>query len=383
MMKEIFLKKQMIIMLVAVGLLFGLIFGWKAFGNYMMQQYFLQNKSPAVTVSTMKVESSLWQPTFKAVGSMRARLGVNVTTELAGMVQTIYFTPGSIVKKGTVLVQLNADAELGQLHSLQAQVELAKITYNRDKAQYAVRAVSRQVVDTDEWNLKNLQAQVAQQAATVEKKTIRAPFDGQLGINNTNPGQYLNVADTVSTLQALDPLYADFYLPQQDLAQLELGQTVKVVTNTFPKKVFLGKITTIEPIVDSATRNVQVEATIPNPDYQLKPGMFTQVEVETGAKQSFLTLPQSAISFNPYGDIVFLVKDSGQKDKNNKPVLVVKQIFVKVGETRGDQIAILQGLHEGDIVVTSGQLKLKNGSHVLINNKIQPSNEASPKIVGR
>lgn len=370
-------------MLVAVGLLFGLIFGWKAFGNYMMQQYFLQNKSPAVTVSTMKVESSLWQPTFKAVGSMRARLGVNVTTELAGMVQTIYFTPGSIVKKGTVLVQLNADAELGQLHSLQAQVELAKITYNRDKAQYAVRAVSRQVVDTDEWNLKNLQAQVAQQAATVEKKTIRAPFDGQLGINNTNPGQYLNVADTVSTLQALDPLYADFYLPQQDLAQLELGQTVKVVTNTFPKKVFLGKITTIEPIVDSATRNVQVEATIPNPDYQLKPGMFTQVEVETGAKQSFLTLPQSAISFNPYGDIVFLVKDSGQKDKNNKPVLVVKQIFVKVGETRGDQIAILQGLHEGDIVVTSGQLKLKNGSHVLINNKIQPSNEASPKIVGR
>ncbi|KTD70161.1 hemolysin D [Legionella steelei] len=383
MMKEIFLKKQMIIMLVAVGLLFGLIFGWKAFGNYMMQQYFLQNKSPAVTVSTMKVESSLWQPTLKAVGSMRARLGVNVTTELAGMVQTIYFTPGSIVKKGTVLVQLNADAELGQLHSLQAQVELAKITYNRDKAQYAVRAVSRQVVDTDEWNLKNLQAQVAQQAATVEKKTIRAPFDGQLGINNTNPGQYLNVADTVSTLQALDPLYADFYLPQQDLAQLELGQTVKVVTNTFPKKVFLGKITTIEPIVDSATRNVQVEATIPNPDYQLKPGMFTQVEVETGAKQSFLTLPQSAISFNPYGDIVFLVKDSGQKDKDNKPVLVVKQIFVKVGETRGDQIAILQGLHEGDIVVTSGQLKLKNGSHVLINNKIQPSNDASPKIVGR
>ncbi|MBN9228843.1 MULTISPECIES: efflux RND transporter periplasmic adaptor subunit [Legionella] len=382
-MKEIFLKKQMIIMLVAVGLLFGLIFGWKAFGNYMMQQYFLQNKSPAVTVSTMKVESSLWQPTLKAVGSMRARLGVNVTTELAGMVQTIYFTPGSIVKKGTVLVQLNADAELGQLHSLQAQVELAKITYNRDKAQYAVRAVSRQVVDTDEWNLKNLQAQVAQQAATVEKKTIRAPFDGQLGINNTNPGQYLNVADTVSTLQALDPLYADFYLPQQDLAQLELGQTVKVVTNTFPKKVFLGKITTIEPIVDSATRNVQVEATIPNPDYQLKPGMFTQVEVETGAKQSFLTLPQSAISFNPYGDIVFLVKDSGQKDKDNKPVLVVKQIFVKVGETRGDQIAILQGLHEGDIVVTSGQLKLKNGSHVLINNKIQPSNDASPKIVGR
>ncbi|KTC78523.1 hemolysin D [Legionella cherrii] len=383
MMKEIFLKKQMIIMLVAVGILFGLIFGWKAIGNYMMSQYFLQMKSPAVTVSTMKVETSLWQPTLKSVGSMRARLGVNVTTELAGMVQTILFTPGALVKKGAVLAQLNADAELGQLRSLQAQVELAKITYKRDKAQYAVRAVSRQTVDTDEWNLRNLEAQVAQQAATVQKKTIRAPFAGQLGINNINPGQYLNVGDTVTTLQALDPLYADFYLPQQDLAQLKVGQTVKVVTDTFPEKVFLGKITTIEPIVDSATRNVQVEATIPNPDYLLKPGMFTRVEVETGAKESHLTLPQSAISFNPYGDIVFLVKQSDQKDKNNKPILVVKQVFVTVGETRGDQIAVLKGLHEGDIVVTSGQLKLKNGSHVLINNKIQPSNEASPKVAER
>lgn len=383
MMKEIFLKKQMIIMLVAVGVLFGLIFGWKAIGNYMMNQYFLQMKSPAVTVSTMKVEASLWQPTLKSVGSLRARLGVNVTTELAGMVQTILFTPGALVKKGTVLAQLNADAEQGQLRSLQAQVELAKITYKRDKAQYAVRAVSRQTVDTDEWNLRNLEAQVAQQAATVQKKTIRAPFAGQLGINNINPGQYLNVGDTVTTLQALDPLYADFYLPQQELAQLKLGQTVKVVTDTFPEKVFLGKITTIEPIVDSATRNVQVEATISNPDYLLKPGMFTRVEVETGVKQSHLTLPQSAISFNPYGDIVFLVKQSDQKDKNNKPILVVKQVFVTVGETRGDQIAVLKGLHEGDIVVTSGQLKLKNGSHVLINNTIQPSNEASPKVAER
>ncbi|KTC90821.1 efflux RND transporter periplasmic adaptor subunit [Fluoribacter dumoffii] len=380
-MKEIFLKKQMIIMLIAVGVLFALIFGWKAIGNYMMQQYFLKMKSPPVTVSTMKVEASLWQPTLRAVGNMRARLGVNVTTELAGMVQTIYFTPGTPVKKGTVLVQLNADTELGQLHSLQAQVELAKITYNRDKAQYAVRAVSKQTVDADEWNLKNLQAQVAQQTATVEKKTIRAPFTGQLGINNINPGQYLNVGDTVTTLQALDPIYVDFYLPQQELAKLELGQNVRVVADTYPDKIFQGKITTIEPIVDSATRNVEVEATLPNPDFKLKPGMFTQVEVETGAKKNYLTLPQSAISFNPYGDIVYLVKENGQKDQNNKPILVVKQVFVTVGDTRGDQIAVLKGLHAGDIVVTSGQLKLKNGSQVLINNTIQPSNEASPKVV--
>lgn len=380
MMKEIFLKKQMIIMLVLVAILFGLIFGWKALGNYMKSQFFLKMQSPAVTVSTMKVEASLWQPTLKAVGSMRALLGVNVTTELAGMVQTIYFTPGTAVKKGTVLVQLNAGTELGLLHSLQAQVELAKITYKRDQAQYTAHAVSKQAVDTDEWNLKNLQAQVAQQAATVEKKTLRAPFSGQLGINNIYPGQYLNVGDTVTTLQALDPIYVDFYLPQQDLAKLELGQTVQVITDTFPDKIFQGKITTIEPVVDSATRNVEVEATIPNPDFKLKPGMFTRVEVATGAKQNYLTLPQSAISFNPYGDIVYLVKESGKKDNNSKPILVVKQVFVTVGETRGDQIAVLKGLHAGDIVVTSGQLKLKNGSHVIINNKIQPSNEASPKV---
>lgn len=274
MMKEIFLKKQMIIMLIGVSLLFGLIFGWKAFNGYMMKKYLTQAQAPAVTVSAMKIETSLWQPTLKAVGNLRAVLGVNVTTELAGMVQKIYFTPGTAVQKGTVLVQLNAGTELGLLHSLQAQVELAKITYKRDKAQYMVHAVSKQTVDTDEWNLRNLQAQVEEQAATVAKKTIRAPFSGQLGVRNVNPGQYLNVGDTVVSLQALDFIYADFYLPQQVLAQLKLGQTVNIVTDTFPNQVFEGKITTIQPIVDSSTRNVEVEATIPNPDLKLKPGMF-------------------------------------------------------------------------------------------------------------
>jgi membrane fusion protein (multidrug efflux system) len=367
-------------MLVVVGILFGLIFGWKGFKGYMIKKY-ISMPRPGVTVSTMKAEESLWQPTIKAVGNLRARIGVNVTTELAGMVQTIHFTPGTAVEKGTVLVQLNAGTELGQLHSLQAQVELAKITYKRDKAQYAVHAVSKQIVDSDEWNLKNLEAQVAQHTATVEKKTLRAPFSGQLGINNINPGQYLNVGDTVTTLQALDPIYADFFVPQQALAVLQKGQAVSVITDTFPDKTFEGKITTIQPAVDSSTRNVEVEATLANPDFQLKPGMFVRVEVSTQEKQKYVTLPQSAISYNAYGDIVYLVKDSGEKDKNNKPVFIVNQVFVTVGDTRGDQVAILKGIKAGDVVVTSGQLKLKNGSRVVINNKIQPSNEASPKIL--
>lgn len=371
----------MTIMLISVAIIFGLIFGYKYFKASAIQKYLKQAGAPAVTVSTMKVTSSLWQPKLKAVGSLRARVGVNVTTELAGMVQTIYFTPGAQVTKGQPLVQLNAAAEIGVLHSLQAQVELAKITYQRDKLQYAAHAVAKQVVDTDEWNLKKLQAQVEEQLATVEKKTIRAPFAGRLGISNVNPGQYLNVADTVTTLQALDPIYVDFNLPQQDLAQIKINQAVSTTVDTFPGKKFTGKITTVQPAVDVATRNILVEATLPNPKLILTPGMFAHVEIDIANPVTYITVPQSAISYNPYGDIAYIVIDEGKKDENKKPILKVKQVFVTVGDSRGDQIAILKGLKKGDEVVTSGQLKLKNGSPIEIDNSIQPSNEAAPKIV--
>jgi membrane fusion protein (multidrug efflux system) len=379
--REIFLKKQMLIMLVSVALIFSLIFSWKYYQALGTQRYLKSVSSPIVTVSTMKVTSSLWQPKLKAVGSLRARVGVNVTTELAGMVQTIYFTPGAEVTKGQVLVQLNAAAEIGLLHSLEAQVELAKITYQRDKLQFAAHAVAKQVVDTDEWNLKKLQAQVEEQNATVQKKTIRAPFTGRLGINDINPGQYLNVADKITTLQALDPIYADFFLPQQALAQLKLGQAITVTIDTFPGRIFYGKITTIQPAIDTSTRNVEVEATLPNPKLMLTPGMFAHVEVDVASPTTYITVPQSAISFNPYGDIAYIVLDEGKKDNKNQPIITVRQVFVTVGETRGDQITILKGLKTGDTVVTSGQLKLKNGSRIAVNNNIQPSNQAAPKII--
>ena len=198
------------------------------------------------------------------------------------MVKYIYFTPGAAVQQGTVLVQLNADSDVAQLLALQATAELARITYERDKAQYAFKAVSKQTVDADIQNLKNAQAQVAQQAATVAKKTIRAPFTGRLGISAVNPGQYLNPGDKIVTLQTLDPIYVDFYLPQQALAQLQMGQAVAVTTDTFPHQIFNGKITTIDPAVDTSTRNVEVEATLSNPKYQLTPGMFAAAEVDTG-----------------------------------------------------------------------------------------------------
>jgi membrane fusion protein (multidrug efflux system) len=370
------MKKRMIIMLIALGILFGGIFLYKFITGLFFARY-LASQSQVVTVSTMKVGYSDWQPKLKASGSLRAIRGVSVTTELAGLVTKIMFTPGATVKQGTLLVQLNADAEIGQLQSLQAQAALAQITYKRDQAQYKIHAVSKQTVDSDFENLQSLQGQVAQQAATVAKKTIRAPFTGRLGINNVNPGQYVNVGDKIVTLQTLDPIYADFYMPQQTLAEIKVGQNVALISDTFPKKTFTGKITTIEPTVDPSTRNVEVEATLPNPDYQLTPGMFATVEIITGEPKRFLTVPQSAISFNPYGDIVYVITQQG-KDKDGKPMQIANQKFVITGQTRGDQITVLKGLKGGETIVTSGQLKLKNGSQIAVNNSVVPQNSPNP-----
>jgi membrane fusion protein (multidrug efflux system) len=374
------MKRPMKIMLISLGIFFGVIFLYKFIGHMMMKHFIATSEQPAVTVSAMKVGLESWQPKLKASGGLRATKGVNVTAQVSGMIQTIYFTPGAMVEEGTPLVQQNADPDNAQLHALQASAELARITFERDKAQYKIHAVSKQQLDSDEQNLKNLRAQVEQQKANAVMKTIKAPFSGRLGVSKVNPGQFLNPGDVVVMLQTLDPIYADFYMPQQTLAQLKVGQTVSVVTNTFPDKVFTGQITTIDPGVDTSNRNVLVEATIANPHGELAPGMYTSVEVDAGAPQPYLTLPQTAISFNSFGDIVYIIKESGKKDKDGKPELIAKQSFVTTGDVRGDQITVLTGLRSGDMVVTSGQLKLKNGSVVVINNTVQPSNNPNPTV---
>jgi membrane fusion protein (multidrug efflux system) len=361
-----------------MGILFSCIVIYKIIVGIMIK-HAISNQSHAVAVSTMKVDYSMWQPTFTASGSLRAMKGVNVTTELAGMVKAIYFKPGSMVIHDTILVQLNADAEIGQLQSLEAQAELAKITYERDKKQYKVQAISQQTLDTDVQTLKNLQGQVNEQKAIVAKKTIRAPFSGHLGINYINPGQYINPGDTIVTLQTLNPMWVDFFIPQQALNQLKIGKAVTVTTDSYPEKNFKGTITAINPVVDITTRNVQVEATIFNPTSELVPGMFVTVVMNTDKPQYYLTLPQSAISFNPYGDIVYIVKQDG-KNKNQKPLLKATQAFIQAGDKRGDQIAILKGLKKGDTVVTSGMLKLKNNSQITINNSIMPLNNSAPLL---
>lgn len=372
--------KPMIIMLISLAVLFGLIIIYKIFSHMMIKKYMAKAANPIVSVSVMTVGKESWASEVKAVGSLRAQRGVDVTTEIAGLVKNIFFKPGSQAKEGEVLVELLQDADFARLQSLQAEEELALVVYKRDKAQYEVKAISQAVLDNDIANLKSKHAQVAEQAALLAKKTIRAPFNGRLGINYVNPGQYLNPGDKIVTLQDLDPIYADFYLPQQTIQVLKVGQKVLLTTDAFPNKKFVGKITTIDPKVDPATRNIQIEATIENKDYALYPGMFAEVQIDVGLPKEYITLPQTAVTYNPYGNIIYLVNENG-KDKKGKPQLTVKQSFITTGEKRGDQVAVLEGLKVGDKVVTSGSHKLKNGTRVSINNQVLPSMDPKPQVI--
>ena len=369
--------RRMLIMLVVVGLLFGGIFGYHAFKAYMLKKSLAGMQMPPVTVTTIKAELHPWQPQIKAVGSLRAVRGVDVTSEISGLVRTLSFKSGDEVKASQVLVQLNADADIAQLRSLEAAAELAGTVYERDKKQFDAQAVSQATLDADVADLKSKRAQVVQQVALVNKKTIRAPFDGRLGISTVNPGQYINPGDKIVTLQSLDSLYCDFLLPQQELSRISLGQKVIVTSDTYPGRRFDGRITAINPQVDAATRNFQAEATFPNTRRELLPGMYASVEVQAGSVERYLTLPQTAVTYNPYGETVYIVEEK-DKGPDGQPVLTARQTFVTIGPARGDQVAILKGIKEGDLVVTSGQLKLKSGSHVIINNQVQPLSDAAP-----
>lgn len=376
------MKKRMTIMLIAVGLLIGGLVGFNVFKGIMMKKYMGKGGLPPATVSAMKADYQVWQPQLNAVGTLRAIRGVDVTTEVAGLVRSINFKSGDEVKAGQVLAQLNADSDIAQLHSLEAAAELASTVYERDKAQLAAEVISKAQVDTDAGDLKSKRAQVAQQQAVVEKKTLRAPFAGKLGITTVNLGQYLNPADKLVTLQTIDPIYVDFYLPQQQLPQVALGQTVSLTTDAFPDVAFTGKINAINAKIDTNTRNVQVEATVANAKRQLLPGMFANVRINSGEENRYLTLPQTAITFNPYGNTVFVVKPSDKaedKDEKGNAKLLAQQVFVTTGPTRGDQVAILKGIEPGAQVVTSGQVKLKNGTPLIIDNTVQPSNSPNPK----
>lgn len=369
------LRRRLIIVVVSVGVLLAAIVAFNMWKANLLESIRKQNAAPPQTVSAAAAQFTDWQPEVSAVGSMRAVRGVDVTTEVTGLVRSLHFKSGDDVKAGQILVELNADPEIAQQHALEAAADLAQTVLNRDKEQFEAQAISQAQLDADAADLKNKRAQAAAQAALVAKKVIRAPFDGRLGITTVNPGQYLNTGDKIVTLQAVDPIYVDFKLPQQQLSMISNGQAVNLTTDSYPGVKFGGQINAIDPRVDASTRNFQAEATIPNPDRKLLPGMFTRVGVVAGEAKRYLTLPQTAITYNPYGATVFLAqKKPGGSDKD----LIAQQSFVTLGPTRGDQVAVLKGIKEGDQVITSGQMKLVNGAPLIIDNSVLPANDPNP-----
>jgi membrane fusion protein, multidrug efflux system len=373
--------KRMVIMLVAVGAVLGGLYWFQTFKAGMIKKFMSAMASPPQTVSATKAASSAWQPKIEAVGSLRAVKGADLSLEVAGVVDSLSFNSGDDIAQGALLLKLRSEDDVAKLQSLQAQADLNQITYDRDQKQLKIQAVSQATLDTDAANLKNARAQVAQQQAILEKKTLRAPFAGHLGIRAVDLGQYLGAGTIIVTLQALDPIFLDFFVPQQSVDQIRLGQKVAVSIDAFKDQTFDGEISAINPKVDASTRNVQIRATLKNADHKLIPGMYATVDIATGGPHNYVTLPQTAITYNPYGDTVYIVDNGTGAD--GKATQTARQTFITTGPTRGDQVAVLKGVNEGDMIVTAGQIKLHNGSPILIDNSITPTADAAPVPIDR
>ena len=331
---------------------------------------------PPEAVTTIVARQETWPAALGAIGTVAAVQGVTVSADLPGIVDRIRFDSGKWVRKGDVLVELDTRQERAQLAAVEAQRDLAGVNYRRMEGLAKDGIVSRADYDTAAAGQKETQARVGEIRATIERKTIRAPFSGILGIRQVNLGQYLSAGDPIVPLQALDPIYVNFGIPQQQAAEVRNGRAVRISARDRAGVELGGRVTAVDSVVDPATRNIQVQATLANPKGQLRPGMFVQAEVVVGASQSVIAIPASGINYAPYGDSVFVVADL--KDEKGKTYRGVRQQFVKLGASRGDQVAVLSGVKPGDIVVTSGVFKLRNGAAVQINNKVVPENNPAP-----
>ncbi len=370
------MKKRLVIVVVIVGVVFFLIFGFGTFRNIMIGKFLATLPFQPQTVATIKAPSSAWQPSMNAVGSLVAINGADISAEVAGIVDTIKFQSGDNVPAGALLVTLRANNDNAVLAQLQATADLDRVNYQRDVKQLKADAVSQATVDSDQAALQSAVAQVQAQQALMAEKQIKAPFAGSLGIRQVDIGQYLAAGTQIVTLQQLNPLFVDFYVPQQALAQISVGQKISVQIDAFPGQEFPGTVSAINSAIDAATRTVQVRATIANDKLLLRPGMFATVDIPVGQAQDLVTLPQTAITYNPYGDTVYTVAQG--KGADGKQELIASQKFVQIGDTRGDQVAVLKGVSAGDEVVTAGQLKLRNGVSVVVNNDVQVSNSPNP-----
>jgi len=332
---------------------------------------------PPQAVTSLVAKQERWPGTMTVIGTAEAVHGVTVSADLPGTVAKIGFESGQAVRAGDVLVELDTRQERAQLAALEAQRDLAHINYGRTEQLVKEGVLSRQEYDQATAQQKATEANVAEIKATIERKTIRAPFSGILGIRKASLGEYLAAGGAIVPLQSLNPIYVNFGVPQQDASRIKIGSTVRITNESMAGSVFSGRVTAIDSVVDQATRNVQVQATLSNPAGKLRPGMFAQVELGVGANRDVIALPASAINYAPYGDSVYVITEL--KDPKGQTYRGVRQQFVKVDGSRGDQVAIVSGLNPGDEVVTSGVFKLRNGAAVLVNNSVQPGNNPAPK----
>ncbi|HVO82229.1 MAG TPA: efflux RND transporter periplasmic adaptor subunit [Terriglobales bacterium] len=370
------MAKRMVLMLGVVAVLLTAL-GFVKFRQVQTAVQAAAFQPPPEAVTSVVARREQWPATMSVVGTVEAVHGVTVSADLPGTVETIHFDSGQSVRAGEVLVELDTRQERAQLAALEAQRDLARVNYRRMQRLANEGVISRMEYDQATAQQKATEANVAEVHATIQRKTIRAPFSGILGIRKVNLGQYLSAGDAVVPLQSLNPIYVNVGLPQQALGQVKVGHNLRVACDDLPGQVFSGRVTAIDSVVDEATRNVQVQATLANPQGKLRPGMFVQVEVVLGASRPVIALPASAISYAPYGDSVFIITDL--KDQKGQTYRGVRQQFVKVDGSRGDQVAVVSGVNPGDEVVSSGVFKLRNGAAVQVNNKVQPENNPAPK----
>jgi membrane fusion protein, multidrug efflux system len=361
---------RMLIMLTAALLVFGGVFGFKWFGNRMMNQYFDDMPVPAVTISTARAFKDQWDVTLAAVGTIEAQNGTDVTTEASGIVDSIEFESGGSVAAGEVLITLDHTTDDAELAALVAAGELADLELGRAHNLKNSSAVADAEVDRRTSTAASTKAQVDAQRARIAQKVIRAPFAGELGIRKVDLGDHLAPGTGIVTLQSLDPILVNFKLPQQQLGDVRVGLPVTLAVEAFGDREFEGTITAIEPRIDAATRNFEAQATLANPEKMLRPGMFAQVEIKIGSNEEVIVVPQTSVSYNPYGDSVWVLVDGEKRS--------VERRLVQLGRRRGDLVQV-SGVEPGDEVATSGLLKLRKDVPVEVNNEIQPGAEQSPR----
>ena len=372
------MKKRIILTLAGLAVVIGILGGIKGLQIDRMIAQGSQVVPLPEPVTTAVARTEAWESVLTSVGSLAAVQGVTVTTELAGKIVNIAFKPGTLARAGELLVQQDTSSEEAQLRATEATVALAKLNLERLSKLLAGRTISQSQYDNADAQFKQAVAQSDNIRATIAKKTIRASFGGRLGIRLVNVGQMLNPGDAIVSLQSLDPIFVDFLLPQQQLAQVQPGLPVRVATDALPGQVIDGKITAINPQVDSATRNIRIQATIANSEERLRPGMFVNVAVVMPAKTKVLSIPATAVLYAPYSDSVFIVEEKTD-EKSGQTGKAVRQQFARLGEKRGDFVAVVSGLKEGDTVVSTGVFKLRNAQSVIEDNTLSPEFKIAPK----